>query len=212
MSNYDYEEDYRDEAFSAAELELINEAEKGLAAANVQVADVDPDADLEELAKEETVDEAETETAEAVVETAPEPVVDNYYKWNVVDKAGVVISSHRTRQRARDAKLPGQKVEKITESSGVTILESPKAEMIDIPAKTFDVETAAPPADAKIDVTPKGESKKAAAIRIFLECNASGPAKRADVLARFMEEIGLSKAGGSTYYANIKLAKKGWTE
>ena len=46
----------------------------------------------------------------------------------------------------------------------------------------------------------KGESKKVAALRIFKEEKGA----RAKILERFMSELGMSKAGASTYFYNTK--------
>lgn len=48
---------------------------------------------------------------------------------------------------------------------------------------------------------PKKESKKEIAVRIF---NEMKDAKRKEVVERFQKEAGLTKAGASTYYQNIK--------
>lgn len=50
-------------------------------------------------------------------------------------------------------------------------------------------------------VTKGGSKKKDVAVEIFKSMEG---AKRKEVIARFMDEAGLTKAGAGTYYYNIK--------
>ena len=67
MSIYDYEDDT---GLSAAELDLINEAEKGLSTAGVTVPEVDVDDDLVNLLNDE--DEEQKEPSAKAVTQSPQ--------------------------------------------------------------------------------------------------------------------------------------------
>lgn len=54
-------------------------------------------------------------------------------------------------------------------------------------------------------VAPKAPSKADVARAIFAEMTG---AARKDVIARFISEAGLTKAGAATYYQNLKKAAK----
>lgn len=60
---------------------------------------------------------------------------------------------------------------------------------------------------AQEDKKPKGPSKADRARKIMEEMwdeLQAGKVKRKDVIQRFVGEVGLTKAGASTYYGNIK--------
>ncbi len=199
-----------DDALSAAEQELVNVAEQDLEDAGITIPDEDTDDEI-------------IETATVEIETAPEPVApvkfrkDNYVECKGVggDRGlvGKVVSVKKDIVVLHDGEgeftvdradvLKKISAAEANSTPSVEVLETPQPEVIDIPAETVKVKPSSNGADLG--------SKKAQAIAIYYAANSSGPVKRAVVLKRLIEEVGLSKPGASTYYANIKLAKEGWT-
>lgn len=56
-------------------------------------------------------------------------------------------------------------------------------------------------------------SKAQAAINLYNEMTQGGTVevKRGDIIKAFVEQLGLSPQGASTYHGNIKRGLKGWT-
>ena len=89
-------------------------------------------------------------------------------------------------------------VEKPTEATEAVTLEQALKE---------EGEGRTPENIGKADEKPKGPSKAELARKIMEEMwddLQAGKAKRKDVIQRFVGEAGLTKAGASTYYGNIK--------
>lgn len=200
--------------FSKAELELIEKADADLADAGISVLE-DGGAKL-------------VLPFEEIVVSKPAAVKfrkDNYVRIDgsgedghnvgkvvsVKGKEVVLQNGPTTFTVARDAVIARISAKEaageiVTTDSNVTVLESPKAEVVHINKPEEKEENA--------EKKEKGPSKKSRAIEIFNETKTAndGVVIRKDVIKKYMEEIDLSKAGASTYYANIKLGKKGWTQ
>lgn len=195
-----------------AELELIEKSDTDLTEAGVVIPEENTDASIEApVIKEEPA----TETKPTVVKFRK----DNYVRCRggvcssgivgkVVSVKGKEVVINDYFNGSMNFTIPRDEVEEkvsakefheyvASVTSNSTVVEAPKVE------EKKEAKKVEPKKD-------KGPSKKSLAIEIYNEMNANGPAKRKDVIDRFISEVGLSKPGSSTYYQNIKSGK--WVE
>lgn len=170
------------ERLTKAELELIEQAERDLAAQEALEPDTQPIAPAK---------------------------VDALKNWSLVDTStGKAISQHDTRQQARDNKARWKKERIAVGLDPSTLKVKRSAARKTLVAPSDDT---TPAADDSTPKEPTAQTsrvtKKQQAIQIWNEQVAAGDTSRKTVLKRLMDEIGLSKDGGSTYHANLKTGK-----